>query len=62
MDKIKCSTCLGSRLNRESMHYYIDSIKSYDNYILNNSSKMRKVPKFATDVKIKRRLLNEISI
>jgi len=25
MDKVKCSNCLGSRLNRESMHYYIDS-------------------------------------
>ena len=25
MDKVECSTCLGSRLNRESMHFYIDS-------------------------------------
>jgi len=25
MDKVECSTCSGSRLNKESMHFYLDS-------------------------------------
>ncbi len=59
---IKAKTYYCDKENEVIVHYYIDNINSYEKYIKYDASRMRNIPNFASDVNIKRRLLNEKNI